>query len=175
MGSWSQAFLAKTMETRDRNCNRSEHHALFCEERKDWYERCQAFLEWVGSQILSFESIDYFGTSEYFSDNFDGEAINWSGVVNFYCMQMSLMVSIQFISAVIEMMHHHVFGLWQSCDFSWIDFRVFIHAFSIIIVKFDVKSKYPEEYSIVNKVGSGKTFSEEILFCVKLIASSFLI
>ena len=35
MGSWSQAFLAKTMETRDRNCNRSEHHALFCEERKD--------------------------------------------------------------------------------------------------------------------------------------------
>ena len=84
-------------------------------------------------------------------------------------------MSIQFISAVIEMMHHHVFGLWQSCDFSRIDFRVFIHAFSIIIVKFDVKSKYPEEYSIVNKVGSGKTFREEILFCVELIASSFLI
>ena len=48
----------------------------------------------------------------YFSDNFDGGAINWSGVVNFYCMQMSLVMSVQFISAVIEMMRHHMFGLW---------------------------------------------------------------
>ena len=28
--------------------------------------------------------------------HFDGEA-NWSGVVNFHCMQMSLVVSIRFI------------------------------------------------------------------------------
>ena len=28
--------------------------------------------------------------------NFDGEA-NWSGVVNFYCMQMSLLMSMRFI------------------------------------------------------------------------------
>ena len=34
MGSWSQAFLAKTMETRDRNCDRSEHHALFLKKGK---------------------------------------------------------------------------------------------------------------------------------------------
>ena len=117
----------------------------------------------MGPRILSFESIDYFGTSEYFSDNFDGEAINWSGVVNFHCMQMSLMMSVQFISAVIEMMRHHVFGLWQSCDFSWIDFRVFIHAFSII-VKFDITSKYPEEYSTVNKVASEKPFARKSCF-----------
>ena len=38
-------------------------------------------------RILSLERIDYFGTSEYFRENFDGEAINWSGVVTFHCMQ----------------------------------------------------------------------------------------
>ena len=39
-------------------------------------ERCRAFPERVGPRILSLESVDYFGTSEYFSENFDGEAIN---------------------------------------------------------------------------------------------------
>ena len=33
-----------------------------------------------------------------YEQNFDGEA-NWSGVVNFYCMQMSLMISRRFIFA----------------------------------------------------------------------------
>ena len=37
------------------------------------------------------------GTSEYFSENFDGEAINWSGVVNVHCMQMNLVLSMRFI------------------------------------------------------------------------------
>jgi len=36
----------------------------------------RAFPERVGPRILSLESVDYFGTSEYFSENFDGEAIN---------------------------------------------------------------------------------------------------
>ena len=35
------------------------------------------------------------GTREYFSENFDGEAINWSGVVNVHCMQMSLVMSMR--------------------------------------------------------------------------------
>ena len=43
-------------------------------------------------RILSLESVECFGTSEYFSESFDGEAINWSGVVNFHFMQMSLAV-----------------------------------------------------------------------------------
>ena len=43
------------------------------------------------------ESVDYFGGSEYFGESFDGEAINWSGVVNFHCVQMGLVISIQFI------------------------------------------------------------------------------
>ena len=63
---------------------------------------CRAFPERVGSRILLLESV---GTSDYFSGrkkknlnehNFDGE-VNWSGVVNFHCMQMSLVMSIRLI------------------------------------------------------------------------------
>ena len=43
-------------------------------------QRCWAFRERVGPRILLLESVDYFGTGECFSENFDGEAINWSGV-----------------------------------------------------------------------------------------------
>ena len=56
-----------------------------------------SFPERNGPLILLPESIDYFGKSEYFSENFNGEAINWSGVVNFLCMQMSLAISMHFI------------------------------------------------------------------------------
>ena len=49
-------------------------------------------------RILSLESVDYFGTSEYLRENFDGiRAIIWLGVVHFNCMQMSLVMSVQFI------------------------------------------------------------------------------
>ena len=37
-------------------------------------------------------------------------------------------------------------------------------------MEYDIKSKYPEEYSTVDKVGSEKLFREEILFRVELIA-----
>ena len=43
------------------------------------------------------------------------------------------------------------------------------------IVKYDIKSKYPEEYSILYKRRKWKTFSEEILFRAELIASILLI
>ena len=65
---------------------------------------CRAFSERVGSRIPLLESV---GTSDYFSGrnkknsnlnehNFDSED-NWSGVVNFHCTQMSLVMSIRFI------------------------------------------------------------------------------
>ena len=68
---------------------------------------CQVFSELLGPQIISLLSADYFGTSEYFSgrkkkgsllseQNFDGEA-NWLRVVSFYCIQMSLVMSMRFI------------------------------------------------------------------------------
>ena len=52
-------------------------------------------------------------------------------------MQMSLVTEhTAFFSAMIEMTRqvHHVFALWQGCNFSRIealDFRVFVHAYSI--------------------------------------------
>ena len=46
---------------------------------------------------LVHESDDYFGTIEYFCENFDAEAINWSCVINFHSMQISLVMSMQFI------------------------------------------------------------------------------
>ena len=49
-------------------------------------------------RILSLESVDCFGTSEYLRENFDGiRAIIWLGVVHFNCMQTSLVMSTQFI------------------------------------------------------------------------------
>ena len=42
-------------------------------------------------------------------------------------------------------------------------------------VKYKVKRKYPKETSTVDKVGCEKLLSEEILFRVELIASSFFI
>ena len=57
-------------------------------------QRCRAFREPVGPRILLLESVDYFETSEYCTENFDGEAINWSGVVNFHGMKMSLAMSL---------------------------------------------------------------------------------
>ena len=67
---------------------------------------CRAFPARLDPRILSVESVDYFGTSDYFSrrkkrnnldeQNFGCEA-NWSGVVNCSCMQMSLKMSIRFI------------------------------------------------------------------------------
>ena len=58
---------------------------------------CRTFRERVGPRILLLESVDYFGTSECFTENFDGEAIDCSGVVNFHCVKMSLVMSMRFI------------------------------------------------------------------------------
>ena len=93
----AQALQAETMDTGDKNHNVPQRHTLFCEESlakidaKEW----QAFLEQVSPWIRLLERVDYFGESEYFGENFDGEAINWSGDVNFHCVQMSLVMSMQ--------------------------------------------------------------------------------
>ena len=82
------------VETEDGNCYLSQRHALFCEESLGrLMQTCRAFREPVGPRILLLKSVDYFETTE----NFDGEAINWSGVVNFHCMKMSLVMSMRFI------------------------------------------------------------------------------
>ena len=76
----------------------------------------ELFPKRVGPRILSLESVYYFGTIDYVTSvvenknnllsktDFDGET-NWSGIVNFHCMQKSLVMSMRFIlfSAMIEM------------------------------------------------------------------------
>ena len=94
-------------------------------------------------------------------------------------------MSVRFISAMIEMMRRvHTFLISGtnviSLESRPLNFRVFIHAYSLRpqtyfqssltrtrtesiqkqLIEYDVKSKYPEKYSTVDKVGSEKTFSE---------------
>ena len=94
------------METGDKNRNVSQRHTLFCEESLGKIDAKDVKLFWNGS-VHEFYCLkaftDYFGESEYFSENFDGEAINWSGVVNFHCVQMSLVMSMHFFLVMIDM------------------------------------------------------------------------
>ena len=158
--------------------------------RRDQYgifKRCRAFPERVGPRILSLESVDYFGTSEHFSGrkkeeslwaklqrNFDGEA-NWSGVANESCDKHAVFLgndqndvscSSRFCSLVMMK--------FLSNQGPWVYLSRVLNQFKQI-VKYDIKSKYPEEYSILYKRRTWKTFSEEILFRAELIASILLI
>ena len=88
------------METGDKNCYVSRHHVLFCEEILGKIDAELSSFAGTGrstNSIGSLESVDNFGTSQYFSENFDREAINWSGVENVHCMKMSLVMSMRFI------------------------------------------------------------------------------
>ena len=98
--AWSQALLAEIVESGDKNSYVSQHHVLFCEESLGKIDAELLSFSGTGrstNSIGSLESVDNFGTSECFSENFDGEAINWSGVENFHCMKMSLVMSMRFI------------------------------------------------------------------------------
>ena len=84
---------------------------VFGEDRENW-----GIGAWRKPRILSREGVDYFGTSDYFSgrkkndlneQNFDGEA-NWSGVVNFHCMQMSFVLSMHGVTIEMTRHVHHV-------------------------------------------------------------------
>ena len=59
----------------------------------------------------------------------------------------------------VEMTHHvhHIFAIWHRCNFAQtetLDFRVFIHLHSnnseTNIIEYDIKSKFPEEYSTID-------------------------
>ena len=96
--SWSQVLLTEIVETEDGNCTCHGAMLYFVKKAQERLtQRCRAFQERVGSRILLLESVDYFGTSECFTENFDAEAINWSGVVNFHGMKMSLMITMRLI------------------------------------------------------------------------------
>ena len=82
------------METADKIRDVSQRHDLFCEESLEKIDVKEIELFRNGSVH---ESVDYLETIEYFRENFHGEAANWSGVVNFLCMQLSLGMSMRFI------------------------------------------------------------------------------
>ena len=72
---------------------------MFCEESLEKI-KFRAFLEQVSPWILSLERVDYFGTSKHFSGWKKTNSISKTSimsVVNFHCMQMSLVMSMQFI------------------------------------------------------------------------------
>ena len=68
--SWSHALLAETAKTVEKNRDVSQRHALFCEGSFGKIDAKDVELFRNGSVH---ESVDYFGTIEYFSENFDGE------------------------------------------------------------------------------------------------------
>ena len=88
------------METGDKKCYVSQHHVLFCGESLGNIDAELSSFSGTGrstNSIESLESVVNFGTSAYFSENFDAEAINWSGVENVHCVKMSLVMSMRFI------------------------------------------------------------------------------
>ena len=91
-GLWSQHFLAETVEAGVNNSDVSQHHALFFEEGLGKIDVKVVALFWnrSGQEFYRLKAlIDYFGTSEYLRENFDGiRAIIWSGVVHFNFMEM---------------------------------------------------------------------------------------
>ena len=91
--SWSQEFLAKTVETGE--SRREESHEFY---------RLKALITLEQVITLVVEK-----KNDLNEQNFDGEA-NWSGVVNFHCMQMNFVLSM------------HGVTIFLSC---FLDFRAF--------------------------------------------------
>ena len=115
-----------------------------------------AFPERVGSRILLLASVDYIATSEHFSGRKKKIAIiktSIVSVVNFHCMQMSLVMSMRFIFGDDwndAPCFHHVFYLWEWCNFSRIEALEFSNFLAVAntrtksirnnIVEYDIKS-----------------------------------
>ena len=118
--SWSQGLLAETVETVHKNRDVSQRHASFGEESLEEIDANMSSFSGTGrvTNSIRLESVDYFGISEYFSDNFDGEATKLVG-----CCKLSLYANESCdehavgFSAVIEITRHvcRVFGLWEGC------------------------------------------------------------
>ena len=168
--SWSKAFLAETVETGDKY--RDTTYNIFI--------RCRVFSERVGPRILSLESVDYFGTSEYFSgrkkknlyEQTSAKLCRWWGKL-VGCGKLSLYAN--------ESCDKHavLFRRWWKWRAIFITFLlfgndlislesrplIFVYLYTRSqIVKYDVKSKYPEEHSTVDKVGREKLIARKSCF-----------
>ena len=98
---WSQAFLAETVETGDKSRDLTDNifkaPCMFCEESLGNINAKDIELFRNGSvrefyRLKALIALEQVNTSVVEKINFDGEA-NWSGVVNFHCMKMSLVMN----------------------------------------------------------------------------------
>ena len=134
-----------------------------------------SFPERVGPRTLSLESVDYFGTSEYFSGREKEESLRanlrWWGVGNFHCMQMSLVMVMRFISGYDW--HGKLYSS-RFCSVISLESRplIFVYLYARTetiqkqIVQYDIKLKrqYPGKYSTVDKEGPEKLLTRKSYF-----------
>ena len=147
---------------------------MFCDEKLRKI-KFRAFLQEVGLWILSLESVNYFGTSEHYSGRKKKKIFlklakpGWSGVVNFHCMQMGLVMSIiiYYFRRWLKWCAMKITLVISGNDIIFLEsrllnFRLFIHAYSL----------RPQRYfrSSLTRV-LNQFFSEWILFREELITS----
>ena len=117
-------------------------------QREDWCKRCRAFPERVRPWILSLQSIDYFGTSQYFN----GWKKEESKRVNIHCMEMSLVMSSGFTFRQWlkwrAMLIDHISSKW---------FRLLDHQLKRAWKTKTKEILFPVGSHIVGKVKSSKT------------------
>ena len=133
-----------------------------------------SFPERVGPRILSLESVDYLGTSEYFSGREKEESLRanlrWWGVGNFHCMQMSLVMVMRFSCYD---WHGKPYSS-RFCSVISLESRplIFVYLYARTetiqkqIAQYDIKlkSKYPGKYSTVDKEGPEKLLTRKSYF-----------
>ena len=102
-GSWSRAFLAEIAETGVKNREVPQRIASFCEVSlgKIGAKDVELFRYRSGHEFFLLQEIKALITLEQVNTSvktsIDAEAINWSNVVNFHCMQMSIVMSMGLI------------------------------------------------------------------------------
>ena len=114
-GSWSRAFLTETVEIGDKYRDVTPYLKNVELFRNEWvheFYRLKTLisLEQVNTSVSKQSRI--FMSKTLAKLRCHGEA-KWSGVVNFHCMQMSLVMSMLFFTAMMMRHVHHVFALWQ--------------------------------------------------------------
>ena len=149
-GLWSKGFLAETVETENKNRNLFQHHDLFCQFCKDSLGKIDARKRVTGQSMRSSAWKHWLLGNKWI--------LQWKLRLRGYkligCCKLLLYAN--------EPCDEHVVYFWwwlkwramfitrfwslQWCNFSWLDFCVFIHEYSII-VRNDIKRKYTSRKS----------------------------
>ena len=152
-------------------------HGLWRKLRKDKCERCRAFPELVGPRILLLESVDYFGTCQYFSGRkrriLMSKTSIWGKLVGSPKLPLYVNESCDAVYFRRWLKSRAMFITFLLSSNGVISFEsrplifvLFMRNQSIQeqIVEYDIRSKYPKEYSTVDKVGSEKLSARKFCF-----------